>query len=303
LPLTLCAQQDDRGTLRGINEHPLETPLLSWHLLDTRLVQQHKWRWTVNLAYSNIFKHDSVGRSEVYIDSEPLRLNFAASYGFAPKWDAEVQVSAFRHSGGFMDAFIRRFENAFGVPTRGSQSGVNNQFRLLLIRDDTAIVDHSGSMTGFGDTRILVRRSLSAREGLSICAVGALKLPTGTKFFGGDGPDAGLGIVAKYAHGRWRLRSELDALFTSSFLGLPAKNRADLKCGVEYMRSKISFMLQTDFRSHAFTWGKNTLDDPPMQAYMGIKFAGPSRLVHQIYVAEDLSRQTPDVTFGYAMEW
>jgi hypothetical protein len=303
LPVSFSAESAERGTLRALNEHPLETPLLSWHLQDTRLASRHRWKWTANFAYSNIYKSDAIGNSQVIIDNEPLRSDLAVTYGFATKWDAELQISAFRYSGGFMDEFIRSFEGSFGFPTRGQQSGVNNQFRFLLIRDRQVIIDRTSSLYGLGDTRILVRRFLGARGGWSVCTIGAIKLPTGKKGLGSGGPDAGFGIAAKYVRGRWGLRSELDALFTSELFGIPTRSRADFKFGIEYARTKVSFLMQTDMRGHAIAWGKNTLDDPPRQICFGVKFSGPIGVAHQIYMTEDLSRVSPDITFGYALEW
>jgi len=41
----------------------------------------------------------------------------------------------------------------------------------------------------------------------------------------------------------------------------------------------------------------------PSQLTIGVKFCRPPRFTHQIYLAEDLSRQAPDVVFGYGLEW
>jgi hypothetical protein len=303
LPASYGAESLDRGTLRAVNEHPLEIPLLSWHLQDTGLVSRHKWKWTANFAYSNIYKSDAAGNSQVIIDDEPLRSDLAATYGFASRWDVEFQISTFRYSGGFMDEFIRNFEGSLGFPTRGQQSGINNQFRFLLVRDGQVIIDRTRSLYGLGDTRILVRRFLGAIRGWSFCTIGAVKLPTGKEGLGSGGTDAGLGIAVKYTRGRWRLRSELDGLFTSALLGIPTRNRADFKFGLEYARTKFSFLMQTDMRGHAVNWGKNTLDDQPRQICFGVKFSNPKSMTHQIYMTEDLSRVSPDVTFGYALEW
>jgi hypothetical protein len=303
LPVVFGAETDDRGPLRAINEHPLEIPLISWHLQDTRPISLHKWKWTANLAYSNIYKNDGFGQSQLIIDDEPLRFDLAISYGFARRWDAEVQVGAFRYSGGFMDEFIRKFEGAFGFPTRGQQGGINDQFQFLLIWKGRTFMDRRGSLSGFGDTRILIRRSLGMHGGWSFGAVAALKLPTGKKGLGSGGSDAGFGITSKYARGRWRFRSELDALFSSDLLGIPTRNRADLKLGVEFVCPKISFLMQTDIRGHAITWGKSTLEDSPRQVSVGIGFSKPAGIAHQIYITEDLSRVSPDVTFGYTLVW
>ena len=68
-----------RGPLRSLNELPLETLFLAWPLMDPDTVQPGRWEWTAAVALTNVIEHEVVDDStEVFIDAEPLRLDFAA---------------------------------------------------------------------------------------------------------------------------------------------------------------------------------------------------------------------------------
>ncbi|MEW6365053.1 MAG: DUF3187 family protein [Acidobacteriota bacterium] len=312
MPATLSAQAEtqsslaeptDRGPLLNINEYPLESIFLSWPLLDPEPVPRGRHEFTVGLVSSNFFRHDVGTEGEVYLDGESLRLNLGARYGLADRWDAELQISLIRYGGGVLDGPIRSFERFFGFPHRGPQSGVNNQFRYSITRDGDAVIDRGGAYGGLGDTRILLRRSLGEAARFSYGAVAAVKLPTGQKGLGSGGVDAGLGVLGKYVEGRWRFRGEVDAILMSDFEEIPARNRMELKLGLEYVRGRLSLYLQTDFKGSAITWGKRQLDKAPGQATVGVKFAKPANVMHQIFMIEDLTRTSPDITYGYAVEW
>lgn len=293
--------------MRNLNEHPLETVFLAWPLQDTRTIEPHRLRWTLGLSYSNILKKDmTVGAvdtvNEVYVDAEPLRLDFSTTYGFSPGWDAQVQISLFRYSGGFLDGFIRAFEQRIGA-IRRDPSAPSDQFKFFIRRRGQTVIDRSGVLGGFGDTRIIVRRELRGTDRWSAAAVGAVKIPTGEDGLGSGGFDVGGGLAVLYVGERWRTRAELDGVLLSDFQKIDAHNRIDFKLGVEYARRRFSLYVQTDLRSRAITWSKGTLDELPMQIALGAKFTRPAGFLHQVYLVEDLSRVSPDVTFGYAVEF
>jgi hypothetical protein len=130
-------------------------------------------------AAANSFAFSNSGREDIYLDGETHRVALRLRRGFAEGWEWTLELPWISHSGGQLDGFIIRWHDLFGLPQGGRDQAERDQLRFSYRRDGIERVRLLEPVSGAGDMRIGLGKSLSrdARRPLALRA--ELKLPTG----------------------------------------------------------------------------------------------------------------------------
>ncbi|MFL6713861.1 MAG: DUF3187 family protein [Sulfurifustis sp.] len=123
-----------------------------------------------------------IGRNDnerLLLDGETHRAAVSIRYGGgAMEWGVEVPYIA--HGGGFMDGFIERWHDAFGLPNGGREDFPRDRLSYIYERNGIERLRITESTSGVGDVRLLGAWQLREGEGVADLALRvSLKLPTG----------------------------------------------------------------------------------------------------------------------------
>jgi len=128
-------------------------------------------------ASSYAFSHSN--REDIFLDGETHRVALRLRHGFAEGWEATLELPWVSHSGGQLDGLIIRWHKLFGLPQGGRDRVDRDRLLYSYRRDGVERVRLDGPVSGAGDARVGVGRSLSRDERGALALRAELKLPTG----------------------------------------------------------------------------------------------------------------------------
>ncbi|MBI2194882.1 MAG: DUF3187 family protein [Planctomycetes bacterium] len=198
------------------------------------------------------------------IDIELARFNLNLRYGVTEQWDLGLEIPAYYTYDGFMDHFIRKFEDFVSEPKIRRLVEDRNSFNSEVSRNREVFLRGAEDRFGFGDLAVTAKRGLWSQDGWlpALGLRGAIKAPTGDEdvAFGSGRFDAALGVAAEWDFHRWAMIADLQSTFPIGNrlegAGLDARPIASGSLDLEY-RTSARFSWHLQFAS---TMGPFSLD-------------------------------------------
>lgn len=262
-------------------------------------------------AYSNIFERGEGANELVDLDMEYWRLALRALYGLTDDLEVGVEIPFVHFGGGFLDAFIQGFHDAFGLPNAGRNTVPNGRFSYRLASGGADIVNYSPADFGLGDISLHVKHQLTGEDEdwPAIAWFSEIKLPSGRRArgFGSGGPDFGLGAAIDVSYKR------IHGYFNLGYYVLGGNARMD-----GFMRSQMMAYMIAGEATILPNWSaivelngstpllKGTGIDPwdglPLDLVVGFRgeeedIFGGSDLIWQFGFSEDVTSRGPSVDF------
>lgn len=138
----------------------------------------------------------------IRIDGESYRLAVRFSRGLTDQWEVGTEIPFVSHSGGFMDGFINRWHNTFGLPTLGRDRVANDRLVFRYSRNGDDLINVQASTSGLGDILFFTGKTLQQTDNFAFTTRAQLKLPSGdaSRLLGSGGTDVS---IAAMASRRW----------------------------------------------------------------------------------------------------
>ena len=90
-------------------------------------------------------------RERVFFDGETQAHNVNVRWGLSPRWELSAHIRSIQHDGGFVDSYVNRWHDFFGMSDGGRSALPEDQIRFQFDRDgEQVLLDRS--VSGQGDT-------------------------------------------------------------------------------------------------------------------------------------------------------
>lgn len=297
----------------SFNQSPLMQIYGLPHDTTADIVPPGTFRISLNQDLSSNYTVSSNSREQITLDGETYRLAFAARYGFAPGWEAGIEIPYISQGGGFLDSFIIAWHKTFMLPQGGRNSAPKGRLLYSYRKDGSQRLQMDSSGSGIGDIALtggfslLEVREAGRHDALALKA--AVKLPTGDSSYlrGSGGIDAMV-----QACGSMNRHSEWGALGVYASAGALAMSKGDVLpdqhnrfAGVGTLgfgwgpASWISFKVQLSGSTPLYRDSSlDELSKSPLLLISGGTLRFPGEYLLDIGVAEDVAVATaPDVSF------
>ncbi len=261
----------------------------------------------VGFEAASHFYAGSSDTEQLLLDGESHRTAVTVQYRAATmEWGIEVPYLS--HSGGFLDRFIDRWHDFFGLPDSGRENIARGQLRYVYHRDGIDRLRLTQRTQGVGDVRLLAAWPLTPpRTDAALRA--ALKLPTGNaqELHGSGAADLAVWVVAgcAIAHcaDKWRWHAAVGTLVLGRGDVLPDQQRRLVAFGGlgGAWRARPPIVLKAELRAHTAFY-KDTdlapLGSTAMQLVLGGTWVLSGEIMVDVAVSEDIRVNTaPDVSF------
>ena len=251
--------------------------------------------------------HDETSLNEtLVIDAETYRVDINLQYEIS-KWVYHVQIPLISSSGGFMDDFIIKWHDNFGLPQGHRLQHPIDQINIQYNHDGIESINTQENYNGVGDLSFALTHPLfsNTNEDLNI-GIG-VNLPTGDNhtLISNNKIDSSVWISYLPKTGSYFFTFGL----TKPGNGGVLKNQ--LKSSVIFTQAGIEFsffenmniQLQLDYHSSFIKTETDTLGDSlQMQFGLGLSHFKSTHI--QLFFSEDiLVNSAPDITFGLKIDW
>jgi len=178
-------------------------------------------RLRVDVAETNSLTRQ-VGRAGLQgrLDLEMTHANLQARLGLGPDWEVGMDLPIIATHGGFMDAFVDKFETFIDyeriLRRKERRLNTENEFTYRVTRNDTTVLRGVEDRVGVGDLAIQAKWAApqfrETETGPAAALRMALKLPTGDPdaALGSGRPDLAFGAALEKTLGRWSLYANLN---------------------------------------------------------------------------------------------
>lgn len=198
-----------RGPLDVKTNGPIVQNFLQFRPRTTRTTEPGQLRVELASAYSSVFENGTDGHSHVVLDGELWRNALLFRTGITSTIDIEAELPYLSATSGFLDGFIRRWHDFFGLPSGGRETRPDDKYEMRIDKDGKRVFSLDSSTVELGDIPIVVTGRI-VDEGPSTPSVAwraGIELPTGsqTKGFGNGGIDWGGGFALEHSIDRFTL--------------------------------------------------------------------------------------------------
>lgn len=254
---------------------------------------------------------DSASREKITLDGETYRTTAVGRYGLARNFELGIEIPYVAQGGGFLDAFIENYHDAFGFSQGDRVQVSRNRMLFRYERDGTERIRVDGSGSGPGDVRLTAGYQLYRNLNESPAAMAlraALKLPTGDadRLHGSGSTDLALWLTAgreyRTGWGRWALFGAAGVLGMSDGKVLEDQQRNLVEFGTIGIgwRPLERFGLKAQIDAHTPFFKDSDLAELGSSAQMTIggTFAISEGTTIDIGIGEDIViKASPDVVF------
>jgi hypothetical protein len=311
-----CAATNDwQGPLPVRNQHPAQLTVLHLDPAAAATLPQGAVAARADLAYTSLFLSGSGGGSSFAMDGELLRADLKLRIGLTDRVEAQAALPVLYTTGGFLDGFLIRYHQFFGLPDQDRRNVPENQFQVLATYQGTPVFAMQEHEFGFGDVPLALTASLLApgpgTPGVAVRA--GIELPTGDpdRGFGNGQLDWGGGVLLTLPLDPVTLHGHLQHTFAGS---PPAARAAGLAFGdVTSAGLAAEIMLLDDLAALVqVEWETSTLRDLGFERvskdqaliWLGARMRLHRGLHLELAIGEDLERfVSPDVTFWFGCAW
>ena len=214
-----------KGPLSGKN---LFIPLLlqyNFLALPAKSGKQYDFQYHLSLYYiqdvyymAEDYKPERFYEKKYIIrDYESCVAELGFAYNIRDYLQIGMEMRLFSYYGGFLDSMIESFHGFLGTENAHRDHFLQNQIYINIPTDNNIGIFLDRSATSFGDIDLWCKQTLYETGSLSIGALGAFKLPTGSlaALSGSGYPDAALGLLLDFRATRYM------ALYTQAGLVMP----------------------------------------------------------------------------------
>jgi hypothetical protein len=151
--------------------------------------QPERWRHAVALDYASVIEHNRLAQADYVLDSEVLRLSFAASRDIGRRTFLALSASVDGAYAGFMDGFLNWYHGKLGIRVSEREERPQDRFLYSITLPDGRTITRARRDLFLGD----VRAGLGIRVNSQLQTVLSVTLPTST---GPEGYGRGVPSVA-----------------------------------------------------------------------------------------------------------
>lgn len=280
-----------------------------------RVLSKNETNVSVQLQVANNSTAALNNAERLMLDGETHRLTLITRQGFADGHEWGIELPYVSHGGGFMDDFIERWHQTFGLPGGNRSAIAPNQINYRYARDGADLVRVTQSTAGVGDIRLSGAVQLSHDPGGKMVALrGSLKFPTGDSaaLLGSGGTDLALwlSIAPDTSSGEpWYGYGGGGILLMTKGDVLPHQQRnyvAFASAGLS-LRIIPSLTLNAQLDAHSPFYGGSgfrQLSANAAQGLLGVSWEFLPRKYLALSFAEDLTVDaSPDFVFNLSMSF
>lgn len=273
-----------------------------------RLLGRGRLQARIGVEAASHFLSRRNGAEALFLDGETHRAAVTIKYGTdMAEWGIEVPYLT--HSAGFLDGFIERWHDFFGLPQGGRDQAPRHQLSYIYQRDGTERLSVTRATSGIGDVRLLAGWPLASGRGTDIALRASLKLPTGNaaELHGSGATDVALwltaGCAAVRCPGAWGWNASGGVLALGRGEVLPdLQRRFGVFGGIGAgWRPWAPIVLKAELRAHSPFYrntGLTPLGRTAVQLILGGAWIVSDRTAVDVGVSEDIRVGTaPDVGF------
>lgn len=276
-----------------------------------RVVDPGQWRGAIVYTVANHFTGDARAGEALFFDGESQRMTFVLRHGAGHGFEWGIELPHVSYTSGYLDNFIERWHDTFGLPQHGRSDLPRNRLLLLYQRNGMTLLNMSRAGAGIGDLRLTAATQLR-RGGPDLALRAALKLPTGdeAQLHGSGATDFALWLsvdCGSHCRGAWSYyygggilalgRGEVIAdlqrrVVAFGTLGLAWRAAARLELKVQ-LDGHDAFYRDSELRQ---------LASPSVQIGLGLSWQLESQWALDFAMTEDLIVDTaPDLTVYAAL--
>jgi len=249
---------------------------------------------------------------ELHIDGETASVVLDARYGFAPRWDVQLELPWIQHSRGQLDSVIDSWHDLWGTSTGGRSSSPPDQLRYYYRAPDNAF-DLPDKVSGVGDITLALNRELMRTEKSLLSARLGYKFASGreSNFLGSGGDDVFISLnVSGVDLGGWPLgwHGQIGYLRAGSSDLLGSQQEKNLWfAGVSFdwaVRDSLSLLAQLDSHAAPLDSDITALGSEAFLLSLGMRWRFTQQWSMDFSLIEDVRVSTaPDVTFQASLRY
>ena len=291
-----------RAPLRARNQLP--TALFFAHLPPDRatVLAPGTMVWRFDFDYSNILRQSNGGRELLSLDAEYLRADLGANFGLPGEFELGVSVPGYAYTGGVLDPVIDGFHRLLGLSTTVRSRTTRGQLRYLYRRDDTVFFEGNEPTSSIGDVSFELKRQMVRSGPYAVALRGIVKLPSGSteQLSGSGAADYGVGVAIDRLGSRVGFFLNANHYFLGSTGALPARDYSSAMAGFDIrIWPRLLVNAQVDWMTPFLESDLREMQGLASQLSFGMRFLQSPRFGYEWRFSEDLSRASPDFTFGF----
>ena len=291
-----------RAPLRARNQLP--TALFFAHLPPDRatVLAPGTMVWRFDFDYSNILRQSNGGRELLSFDAEYLRADLGANFGLPGEFELGVSVPGYAYTGGVLDPVIDGFHSLLGLATTVRSRTTRGQLRYLYRRDDTVFFEGNEPTSSIGDVSFELKRQMVRSGPYAVALRGIVKLPSGSteQLSGSGAADYGVGVAIDRLGSRVGFFLNANHYFLGSTGALPARDYSSAMAGFDIrIWPRLLVNAQVDWMTPFLESDLREMQGLASQISFGMRFLQSPRFGYEWRFSEDLSRASPDFTFGF----
>jgi hypothetical protein len=304
-----------RGPVATRVQQPIKLTYLAFRPRAAETEPDGKLALSAISQYSNIFENGFSDTEKVVLDGETWRNSLVARYGLSHWSDIEIEIPIMYASGGFLDPIIEDYHHALGLPNGGRDQRPQDAYEMSVQTHGATAYTLDEYRVGLGDIPIVFTQQLREQDGgaPSLAARFGVELPTGSESggFGNGKLDAGAGMLAQFACGRWTTTGALDYVHAGGSSTFTAADvhpspQADAQLGVEYRWSDGASILSGLVLDSPVTQDIHLkeIDKPILSLDLGVAWDVADRSQLYFGFTEDvISKSGPDIVFNFIWKY
>ena len=291
-----------RAPLRARNQLP--TALFFAHLAPDRatVIAPGTMVWRLDFDYSNILRRSNGGRELLSLDAEYLRADVGARIGLPGELELGVSVPGYVYTGGVLDPVIDAMHGMLGLATTVRSQTPRGRLQYLYRLGDRVVFEGSEPQSSVGDIAFELKRQVVRSGPYALAFRGIVKLPSGSteQLSGSGAADYGVGIAFDRLGSRFGVFLNANHYFLGSTGALPARDYSSAMAGFDIrLRPRLLVNAQVDWMTPFLESELREMQGLASQLSFGMRFLQSQRFGYEWRFTEDLSRASPDFTFGF----
>jgi len=261
-------------------------------------------------SYSSIFQYDSLpDETSLLADMEVYSLELVLTRAVSSRTEVGVTLPLHYAHDGFMDAFLRDYHGALGLPNSGRDLRPDDSFAYFY--DDPAGGESWTGREGWepGDLAVDLRHQLHSGADWAAALLGGVTLPTASRERGwGTGQaNMAVGAVVSWLARRWfgHVEGHLVHPFADGSETTGYRDYARLSTTLGYrLGARWALLAQVQGGSSPYATGIEQLDQDPWLVAFGGRWALGEQTALSIAFTEGITQQTsPDFTLTVGLEF